>query len=60
MLCHHKAPHREWSPDAKHAKLYDDTDIPKPPTFDDDYSGRGTRRPRAGHDDRQDPRPAPT
>lgn len=42
ILCHHKAPHREWNPDPKHAKLYDDVQIPTPPTFDDDYSGRGT------------------
>lgn len=40
VLCHHKAPHREWNPDAKHAKLYEDDDIPVPPTFNDDYSNR--------------------
>jgi arylsulfatase A-like enzyme len=41
FLClHHKAPHREWSPDAKHAKMYDDIDIPQPPTFRDDYRTR--------------------
>jgi len=41
FLCtHHKAPHREWSPDAKHAQLYEDVEIPEPPTFNDDYLGR--------------------
>jgi arylsulfatase A-like enzyme len=41
FLCtQHKAPHREWSPDTSHATLYDDRDIPKPVTFDDDYKGR--------------------
>jgi arylsulfatase A-like enzyme len=41
FLClQHKAPHREWSPDAKHAKLYDGIDIPEPPTLRDDYATR--------------------
>jgi len=41
FLCyHHKAPHRPWQPDKKHATLYDDVDIPLPETFWDDYSGR--------------------
>src|SRR5947209_5240410 len=40
LMCHHKAPHRPWQPDAKHAHLYDDVDIPAPPTFDDDYRTR--------------------
>jgi len=40
LLCHHKAPHRSWDPDDKHARMYDDRDIPEPETFDDDYSGR--------------------
>ncbi|MBJ9992317.1 MULTISPECIES: sulfatase family protein [Paenibacillus] len=40
LLCHHKAPHRHWLVDEKHAHLYEDTDIPEPPTFDDDYSNR--------------------
>lgn len=42
LLYHHKAPHREWEPDEKHAKMYEDVDIPTPPTFDDDYATRGT------------------
>ena len=42
LLCHHKAPHRPWDPDAKHATMYDDVDIPVPETFDDDYSDRAS------------------
>jgi len=42
LMCHHKAPHRNWQPDAKHAKLYEDGDIPEPETFNDDYKTRGT------------------
>lgn len=40
LMCHHKAPHRPWEPDEKHAKLYEDIDIPEPDTFDDDYRTR--------------------
>jgi arylsulfatase A-like enzyme len=41
FLClHHKAPHRPWEPDAKHAKMYDDITIPEPPTLRDDYRTR--------------------
>jgi arylsulfatase A-like enzyme len=40
VMCHHKAPHREWSPDEKHATMYDDVDIPEPPSFNDKYEGR--------------------
>jgi arylsulfatase A-like enzyme len=40
LLCHHKAPHRHWLVDEKHAHLYEDAEIPEPPTFDDDYSNR--------------------
>jgi arylsulfatase A-like enzyme len=39
-MCHHKAPHRPWQPDAKHARLYDNVDIPEPATFNDDYRTR--------------------
>jgi arylsulfatase A-like enzyme len=39
-MCHHKAPHRPWQPDAKHAHLFDDVDIPEPATLDDDYRTR--------------------
>ena len=40
LMVHHKAPHRPWQPDAKHAHLYEDVEIPEPPTFYDDYSNR--------------------
>jgi arylsulfatase A-like enzyme len=40
LMCHHKAPHRPWEPDAKHAQLFENVQIPEPPTFDDDYSTR--------------------
>ena len=41
FLCtQHKAPHREWAPNSKHATLYDDRDIPQPVTFNDSYAGR--------------------
>ena len=42
LLYHHKAPHRGWSPDAKHAALFRDRDIPEPPTFTDDYANRAS------------------
>src|SRR5699024_11910408 len=40
LMYHHKAPHRPWEPDAKHAHMYENVDIPVPATFDDDYSNR--------------------
>jgi len=40
LMCHHKAPHRRWEPDAKHAHMYDDVEIPEPATFNDDYHTR--------------------
>ncbi len=40
LMCHHKAPHRRWEPDEKHARMYEDEDIPVPETFDDDYESR--------------------
>ena len=40
LMTHHKAPHREWSPDAKHAHMFDGETIPEPETFNDDYSTR--------------------
>ncbi|MBN1909485.1 MAG: sulfatase [Pirellulales bacterium] len=42
LMYHHKAPHRRWEPGPKHLTMYDDQDIPEPPTFNDDYKGRGT------------------
>ncbi len=42
MLLHHKAPHRNWQPDERHASLFAGKDLPLPETFDDDYSGRAS------------------
>ena len=41
LMYHHKAPHRNWQPSLKHLDLYEDTQIPEPPTLFDDYEGRG-------------------
>ena len=41
LLYQHKAPHANWQPGPKYKDLYKDTDIPEPPTFNDDGSGRG-------------------
>lgn len=40
LMYQHKAPHRPWEPDAKHAHMYDGIDIPEPETFNDDYATR--------------------
>lgn len=40
LMCHHKAPHRPWDPDDKHAKQFENVEIPEPETFNDDYAGR--------------------
>jgi arylsulfatase A-like enzyme len=40
LMCHHKAPHRNWKPGPKYKDLYEDQDIPTPETFDDDYATR--------------------
>lgn len=39
-MCHHKAPHRPWTPALRHASLFADREIPTPLSFDDDYKGR--------------------
>ncbi len=40
MMSHHKAPHREWTPDEKHRKMFENKHIPEPENLRDDYSGR--------------------
>lgn len=40
VMSHHKAPHREWTPDEKHRRQFANRTIPEPPTLRDDYSGR--------------------
>ena len=40
LMCHHKAPHRPWEPDAKHQAMFAGRQIPEPPTLFDDYATR--------------------
>jgi arylsulfatase A-like enzyme len=40
LMVHHKAPHREWTPDEAHRRLFEGREIPEPATFWDDYSTR--------------------
>ncbi len=42
LMYHHKAPHRKWEPDEKHADLYESEDIPEPDTLYDDYANRAS------------------
>jgi arylsulfatase A-like enzyme len=40
LMCHHKAPHRPWEPDAKHQAMFAGKHIPEPATLRDDYATR--------------------
>lgn len=40
LMYHHKAPHRNWQPDEKHRKQFENFEVPEPATFNDDYAGR--------------------
>ncbi len=40
LMCHHKAPHRNWQPDEKHRKQWENVNVPEPETFNDDYATR--------------------
>ena len=40
LLYQHKAPHRPFTPAPRHARMFDDVDWPKPPSYDDDYASR--------------------
>ncbi len=42
LLYHHKAPHRHWEPDEKHAHLYLNEEIPEPETLYDTYENRSS------------------
>lgn len=42
LMLHHKAPHSRWEPAEKYKVLFDDRELPEPPTFDDDYSHRAS------------------
>lgn len=48
LMCHHKAPHRNFAPHPKYRDLYADADLPVPDSFDDDYATRS----RAAHEAR--------
>ena len=39
LMCQHKAPHRNWSPAARHFEMFKE-DVPEPDTLRDDYAGR--------------------
>lgn len=41
VMCHHKAPHREWEPNVKNLRLFDGVRFPEPATLFDDFAGRG-------------------
>jgi len=40
LMLHHKAPHREWTPDEKYRRMFEGRTIPEPPTLWDDYATR--------------------
>jgi arylsulfatase A-like enzyme len=40
LMLHHKAPHREWTPDERHRRMFEGRAIPEPPTLWDDYRTR--------------------
>jgi arylsulfatase A-like enzyme len=40
LMCHHKAPHRNWQPDEKHKAMFAKLTIPEPSTLHDDYATR--------------------
>ena len=40
LMLHHKAPHRSWTPDERHRRMFADRVIPEPPTLWDGYETR--------------------
>jgi arylsulfatase A-like enzyme len=40
LLYHHKAPHRPWYSDEKHASMFLEEEVPEPDTLFDDYANR--------------------
>jgi arylsulfatase A-like enzyme len=40
LMLHHKAPHRDWQPEDRHAARFTDAEIPEPATLRDDYATR--------------------
>jgi arylsulfatase A-like enzyme len=47
LMCHHKAPHREWGPAPKYKDLFNDRDIPEPDNLYEDMSQRSQASQRA-------------
>ncbi|MCE9632295.1 MAG: sulfatase [Planctomycetia bacterium] len=45
LMLHHKAPHREWEPDARNKAKFKDAVFPEPATLFDDYATRPTALP---------------
>lgn len=41
LMCHYKAPHREWQPAERFKELFKDIDIPEPDNLLDIYEGKG-------------------
>jgi arylsulfatase A-like enzyme len=42
LMYHQKAPHRNWMPNVKHLKLFENDTFPIPDNFFDDYANRGS------------------
>ena len=40
LLYQHKAPHRPFTPAPRHARMFEEVDWPKPPSYHDDYATR--------------------
>ena len=40
LMCHQKAPHREWRPDEEHRAKWAEVEVPEPVTLRDDYETR--------------------
>ena len=40
LMCHHKAPHREWTPNDRYRREFAGRTIPEPTTLRDDHVGR--------------------
>lgn len=44
LLYQHKAPHRPFKPAPRHARMFNEIELPHPATFDDDYDTRRVAR----------------
>jgi arylsulfatase A-like enzyme len=40
LMLHHKAPHRAWTPDGRHQRMFAGREVPEPPTLWDDFATR--------------------